>query len=93
VVRENAFGMLDADGLRRSLAAALGDEARFDRLWIRWMERRHGDEDLGVDPAAGLPGGAGGLEDLLGGGSGEDLGQLEDLLAQLLEGLEQPESR
>lgn len=54
VVRQHAFGMLDADGLRDSLGRSLGGGTRFERLWTRWMERRHGDADLGVDPAATL---------------------------------------
>ena len=82
VVREHAFEVLDADGLRDSLARSLGGGDRFERLWTRWMERRRGDEDLGVDPGAGLGG-------LLGGGAdGQDLGELSDLLGELIGGLE-----
>ncbi len=89
VVREHAFEMLDADRLRDSLARSLAGGERFDRLWTRWMERRHGDTDLGVDPDAGLGGllGQGTLDELLGGG-GQDAGELTDLLGELLGGLE-----
>ena len=54
VTEEHAFTMMTSDGLRDALAAELGDEQRFDRLWTRWMERAHGDRDLGVDPSSGL---------------------------------------
>jgi hypothetical protein len=49
------------------------------------MERTHGDRDLGVDPSAGA-GGLGGLGGLLGGDA--DPGELQDLLDELLRGLE-----
>ncbi len=88
VVREHAFGMIDAGGLRDSLARSLDGGARFDRLWTRWMERRHGDADLDVDPAAGA-GGLGGLGELLGGSGGDqDLEGLSDLLGELLADLD-----
>jgi hypothetical protein len=90
VVREHAFEMLDDDQLRDSLARSLGGGARFDRLWTRWMERRHGDADLGVDADAGLGGllGQGTLDELLGGGAGgQDAGELSDLLGELLAGM------
>lgn len=69
VVRGHAFEMLDADRLRRNLARSLEGGPRFERLWTRWMERRHGDADLGVDPTSGPGGllGAGTPEELLGG--------------------------
>jgi hypothetical protein len=91
VVREHAFEMLDAGQLRDSLADSLGGGARFDRLWTRWMEGRHGDADLGVDADAGLGGllGQGTLDELLGGGAGgQDAEELTDLLGELLGGLE-----
>ena len=89
VVRDHAFEMLDADRLRDSLARSLQGGERFDRLWTRWMERRHGDADLRVDADAGLGGllGQGTLDELLGGG-GQDAEQLTDLLGELLGGLE-----
>jgi aminopeptidase N len=89
VVRDHAFEMLDADQLRDSLARSLEGGERFDRLWTRWMERRHGDADLGVDADAGLGGllGQGTLDELLGGG-GQDAQRLTDLLGELLGGLE-----
>ena len=89
VVREHAFEMLDAAQLRDSLARSLGGGARFDRLWTRWMERRHGDADLGVDPDAGLGGllGGGTLDELFGGAAGgQDIEELTDLLGGLLGG-------
>lgn len=91
VVREHAFSMLDAEGLRATLSRSLGGGDRFDRLWTRWMERRHGDTDLGVDPGAGLgallgPGARDGLPG--GGGKGQDLEELTDLLGELLRSLE-----
>lgn len=90
VVREHAFEMLDAGQLRDSLATSLGGGARFERLWTRWMERRHGDADLGVDPDAGLGGllGEGTLDELLGGSTGgQDPDELAALLDQLLDGM------
>jgi len=81
VVREHAFEMLDADRLRDALATSLDGGDRFDRLWTRWMEGRHGDADLGVDPGAGL----GDLEGVLGGGvEGQDLDELSELITGLL---------
>jgi hypothetical protein len=47
------------------------------------MEQAHGDRDLEVDPSSGL----GDLAGLLG-GDGADAGQLQDLLDQLLHGIE-----
>jgi hypothetical protein len=90
VARKHAFTMLTAEDLRRALADELGDQARFNRLWTRWMERAHGDRDLGVDPSAGPGAGLGDLGDLGGllGGDGADAGQLQDLLDQFLTGLE-----
>jgi len=91
VVRAQAFEMLDADRLRDTLASSLDGGARFERLWTRWMERRHGDADLEVDPGAGLGGllGSGTLEELLGGDpEGQDLGELTDLLGGLLDDFE-----
>lgn len=87
VVREHAFEMLDAAQLRDSLARSLDGDARFDELWTRWMERRHGDADLGVDADAGLGGllGQSTLDELLGGGAGgQDVEELTDLLGELL---------
>jgi hypothetical protein len=88
VVREHAFTMLDDEQLRDTLARFLDGGTRFDRLWSRWMQGRHGDADLDVDPTAGLGGllGSGSLDDLLGGGEGRDLGELSDLLDGLLDG-------
>lgn len=82
VARQHAFTMVTAADLRRALADALGDADRFDRLWTRWLERTHGDRDLGVDPAAG----DGGLGGLLGSDAGP--GELQDLLGEFLSGLE-----
>lgn len=82
VARQHAFTMVTAADLRRALADALGDADRFDRLWTRWLERTHGDRDLGVDPAAG----DGGLGGLLGSEAGP--GELQDLLGEFLSGLE-----
>ena len=84
VARQHAFTMVTAADLRRALAVELGDADGVDRLWTRWMERTHGDRDLGVDPAAGV-GGLGGLGDLLGGDAGP--GELQDLLDEFLRGL------
>ena len=86
VTKQQAFTMLTADDLRDALAGELGHPARFDRLWTRWMERTRGDRDLAVDPSAGL-GDLGDLGALLGGDSA-DAGELQDLLDQLLKGLE-----
>jgi len=91
VVREHAFQMLDDDGLRATLSRSLDGGDRFDRLWTRWMERRRGDTDLGVDAGAGLGGllGQGNLDDLLGeGADAQDLGELDVLLGELLGGVE-----
>ena len=91
VVREHAFEMLDDDGLRATLSRSLDGGDRFDRLWTRWMERRRGDTDLGVDAGAGLGGllGQGNLDDLLGeGADAQDLGELDVLLGELLGGVE-----
>jgi hypothetical protein len=95
VTRDHAFSVLTADDLREALAAELGDPARSDRLWARWMEGTHGDQDLDVDGEQGL-GGLGGLEGLEGledmedldGLLGGDPAELQDLLDQLLKGLE-----
>jgi hypothetical protein len=83
VTEEHAFTMMTSGGLRDALAAELGDEQRFDRLWTRWMEQAHGDRDLKVDPSSG-PGDLAGLL----GGDGADAGDLQDLLDQLLQGIE-----
>ncbi len=88
VARTNAFTMMTAEDLRDALRSELGDPARFDRLWTRWLERTHGDRDLAVDPSAGLGGlgGLGDLGDLLGGGAtgSEDLqGLVDGFLADL----------
>lgn len=64
VVREHAFEILDDDRLRVTLARSLDGGDRFERMWTRWMQRRHGDVDLGVGPASGL---GGLLGELLGG--------------------------
>jgi peptidase M1-like protein len=45
-VTEYAFDQVTPDELRAHLGEALGDPAGVDALWIRWMEERHGDEDL-----------------------------------------------
>jgi aminopeptidase N len=47
IVADHAFDQLTPDDLRAGLGAALRDPAGVDRLWNRWMEQRHGDEDLG----------------------------------------------
>jgi hypothetical protein len=92
VTQRHAFTMLTTDQFRTALGEAL-DEPAFDRLWRRWMEGSHGDQDLGIEPSdgdgAGGAGAAGGLEDLLGGLGGSEVdpddldGLLGDLLAQL----------
>lgn len=92
VTERHAFAMLTTEQFRRALGEEVGEPA-FDRLWRRWMEDSHGDQDLGVGPD-GSEGaaGAGGLEELLGGLGGspgkpvdpDDLdAMLGDLLAQL----------
>ena len=91
VTSDHAFVVLTSDDLREALAAELGDPARFNRLWARWMEGTHGDQDLDVDPSQGL-GGLEGLEGLKGmedleGLLGGDPAELQDLLDQLLKGL------
>jgi hypothetical protein len=85
VARQHAFTMMTAADLRRALAFELGDTGRFDRLWTRWMERTHGDRDLGVDPTVDA-GGLGGLGGLLGGEV--DPEELQGLLDEFLRGLE-----
>ncbi|MGZ5416339.1 MAG: M1 family aminopeptidase [Nocardioides sp.] len=92
VTRDHAFVVLTSDDLRDALAAELGHPARFEKLWARWMESTHGDQDLDVAPSQGL-GGLEGLEGLEGmedleGLLGSDPSELQDLLDQLLEGLE-----
>jgi hypothetical protein len=89
VSERHAFAMLTTDQFRSALGEAL-DEPAFDRLWRRWMERSHGDQDLGVQPGGDRgAGGAGGLEGLLGGLGGSEVepddldALLGDLLAQL----------
>ncbi len=82
VARERAFTMTSTEQLRDALGSALGERRRFDRLWRRWMDRTKGDADLGVSGGSG--GGAlGGLGDLLGGRSPEEL---QGLIDQLLGG-------
>ena len=81
VTGEHAFAVMTAADLRDALSSELGDPALFEKLWNRWMEGTRGDDDLGVDPSAGL----GGLGDLLGGQDPEDL---EGLIDRMLEGLE-----
>ncbi len=56
VTGDHAFVVLTSDDLREALAAELGDPARFEKLWARWMESTHGDQDLDVDPSQGLGG-------------------------------------
>ncbi|MGN6574563.1 MAG: M1 family aminopeptidase, partial [Nocardioides sp.] len=79
VARERAFTMTSAEQLRDALGSALGERQQFDRLWRRWMERARGDGDLGVSGGSGA-GALGGLEDLLGGRSPEELQRLIDQL-------------
>jgi hypothetical protein len=75
VTERHAFTMMTADDLHDALGEELGPD-RFNRLWARWMERTHGDQDLVVDPSAGMA------------GLGGDPGQLQDLLDQFLKGLD-----
>ncbi len=86
IVSSSAYDELDGPGLRALLVNDLGAEA--GTLWDRWMVQTHGDDDLGVDPGAGIGGlgELGGLGDLEGMLGGLDLGNLnpEDL-APLLE--------
>ena len=82
VARDRAFTMTSGEELRAALGSALGERQRFDRLWRRWMERTSGDADLGVSAGSGT-GALGGLEDLLGGRSPEEL---QGLIDQLLGG-------
>ncbi|CAN5301656.1 hypothetical protein BH18ACT9_BH18ACT9_12580 [soil metagenome] len=94
ITRNHAFRMLTSDDLREALGEELGDPIALDRIWHRWMEAARGDEDLGKDDrgVTGLEGleGLNGLdlEQLLA-GSGQDPKELEELLDQLLGGLEQ----
>lgn len=110
VTEEHAFTLMTADDLHAALRSGLGDGSELDRLWRRWMEGTHGDQDLGVtgsggsgqDGLEGLEGleglsGIDGLEDLQGldldellRGTGQDPDEIEDMLDQLLGGLEQP---
>jgi aminopeptidase N len=46
VVADHAFDPVAPDDLRAALGEALGDPASVDSLWNRWLEERHGDEDL-----------------------------------------------
>jgi hypothetical protein len=46
VVADHAFDQVAPDDLRAALGEALGDPAGVDSLWNRWLEERHGDEDL-----------------------------------------------
>jgi aminopeptidase N len=46
VVADHAFDQVAPDDLRAGLGEALGDPAGVDSLWNRWLEERHGDEDL-----------------------------------------------
>jgi hypothetical protein len=82
VARERAFTMTSAEQLRDALGSSLGDPQELDRLWRRWMDRTKGDTDLGVSGRSGA-GALGGLEDLLGGRSPEEL---QGLIDQLLGG-------
>jgi hypothetical protein len=69
-VRAHAFGVATEEHLLHALAqAAPGGEAEIRRLWRRWLEDAHGDEDLGVSASSGLGSGLVGelLEQLLGG--------------------------
>ncbi len=81
-VEEHQFAIASPDDLRAALRATgsdTGQEDAVDALWVRWIEEAHGDDDIG---AAATLGGLGGLEGI---GAGE-LGGVEEMLDQLLEG-------
>lgn len=44
---ELRFGVARGGDLRRHLRAASADPEALDALWRRWLEERHGDEDVG----------------------------------------------
>jgi hypothetical protein len=82
-VRANSFGIATDEDLLRALTEAAPRHApRIRRLWRRWMQETHGDEDLAVagSPLDGLLGGLGGQAGSL------ELGRLLDrLLDELAE--------